>query len=178
MRLRSIFFASLPLALSLFALNAHADTTFDWSVTGPAASNGGFVDTGSGTLTATDTSGQWVVESISGTFAGSTVTGPISFYNADNLLFPDSTFIDTDGIAFQTASGVEADIWSFYTPGSTVTPGNNYGEELGGTTPGFGGVGTFTLAAAAPTPEPSSLVLLGSGLLGMVGAARRRIFRS
>jgi hypothetical protein len=146
---------------------ANASTvTFDWTLTGPAASLGGVPLPGSGTITATvGTSGD-LVTGITGTIGGSAITGLTSFLGSDNLIFPSGTGpLDTKGLAFTTAAGDTIDIFSFFAEGSTPS-GNAYGEDISGTDAGFG-VGTFALSPVSTTPLPPTWTMMLAGLTGL-----------
>lgn len=77
-------------------------------------------------------------------------------------------------VAVETDSGTEQ-IWDFAYQDATIS---NYFNQLGSATGPWNGPDLETNNAyqidGEATPEPGSLILLGSGLLGLVGLVRRR----
>jgi hypothetical protein len=97
-----------------------------------------------------------------------TVTGLSGFLTAGQ------TYYLTLGEA-NDSSGSQYDAWDVNGGPATCFAAQG-GVPLGPC--GYGGE-TFTLStgSTSPTPEPGSLMLLGSGILGMAGVVRRRLVR-
>ncbi len=174
---------AMATAIALAPSAAKADS-FNYTYTG----NDGIVATGllTGDLTAPDTytltSGTiWITGAPDCTTCGSSpvslngggvlenvgvvlnVGGGTDLFGQDNLFFPDANpELDPNGLVFQLDSGSGVNLW-----GNGV---DNYAMFGGSWT--FWDSGSFESSAA---PEPSSLLLLGTGLLGLAGMARRRL---
>lgn len=160
------FLAALAVSgLSFLSCAAHADT-FNFSATALGA-------TVNGTLTATNTgsNGAFLVTGISAAGVGSLIAPSDPFFGNDNFVIPSNVrAVDVNGLAFTETIGGQLyslDIFSTQAGFQVLALNSSL-------TPIYDNA-TFSVSSpAAVTPEPSSLCLLGTGLLGMAAAVRRR----
>lgn len=182
MKKLSLFVFAFATALAISPA-ANADS-FNFSVSGS-----GF--TGSGILTGTSigssmtaiTSGTFTINGVSGSIVGNPNMPGVAIYNAGagyNYDYDDIVFsaggkqsLDVDGLLFLLSNGGAVNIWEL---GGTYY----WNEWLGNAwlfNPAIGEGGEPINGSISPTPEPSSLLLLGTGLLLLAGFIYRESVR-
>jgi len=157
-----IFLSSIALLSALvLPTAAHADTFSLEMVVGG--------DTSIGTLVATDNGdGSETITSVSSSSIGD-LLAPDQFDNNDNLLFPDeASVLDTNGFAFGGVFGDPDFFVNIYSAGDGTYDG--YFSEDGYT----GVMPAIVTIVNTTTPEPTSLLLLGTGILVLAFIAGKK----
>jgi len=166
--MRSYFKVGIVCAILTLSTMAFAGTIGTFTYSGDSVSFSGVL---SGTLVVP---GEYTLTAVTGTYNGAAVTGLLAVgadpsYAVDNLFFTSFPFASNTGN-------------SGFVFGVTGLPNVNFWFDTNATDYSSVNVGGFintpvTASFASATPEPSTLLTLGSGILGLAGLARKRLFR-
>jgi hypothetical protein len=146
------------------AIGASADQ-FNFAYSGIGVAAGGVI------TAAPQGGGEFLVTDITGFYNGDAIAGIVPCgpagsicnnygYLWDNLLFASEPHFDYYGLLFSTAGG---DIVNVYVDGAQYI---NW-DQSGGT--------RITSGYVGDTPEPSTLLMLGTGMIGLAGVIRRKL---
>ena len=170
--------------LSTMAFAGNIDFNFSYDVVGQGHVSGilNTTTTGEpgGTYLVTGATGSYLGgQAITGVFDPATQSGGVPGMTFNNLLYVSAapSLVDIDGIAFKIngdnniLDGVNLSYNGSYINGTLNSDGtaayNPANENL---------QVSSTSDSPTATPEPSTLLTLGSGLLGLAGLARKRMF--
>ena len=129
-----------------------------------------------GTLAGTLSGGVFTATSATGTYNGTPISlvapGVDGAFSYNNLVYFPSVSgysVDMYGLVFSVAGLGDVNLC-----GTVGCAGSDSYTNISN----FGGYANTNVTATfdSPTPEPSTLLTLGSGILGLVGLARKRLF--
>ena len=190
--MKKTILASAIAVTALASVNAHADIAISNMVFGPTtyAAGGNLLDAGSGSMFSIDdfsfhswtATQQTLFMDTSGSFSGTSAAG---IYNYDAEIAAMTSNQVAVGLFFNWFTNADIAVLEIFncTTGPDVCAGNGvpmangpFGEgNPDGTPTGNGSVATFNgTGTASVVPVPAAAWLMGSGLLGLVGVARRR----